>query len=87
MKLTGTDHALLAEIWNGWPGEKPEHPPALHVGPAASGAAVLADGATIETVIEQHRGLLGIEMEVYGVFEAAAEAASPRPDAFAVKSV
>ena len=87
LRVIGTDEELLRQIWDLWEGPKPEAPPTLHLGPSASGDAVLADGKTIERVIEQHRGLLGIEMEVYGVFEAASEAATPRPQAFALKSV
>jgi nucleoside phosphorylase len=53
----------------------------------ASGAAVLADGSTVERIKQQHRELLGIEMEAYGVFAASEEAAEPRPTVFAMKSV
>jgi nucleoside phosphorylase len=59
----------------------------LHLGPLASGAAVLSDGLTAKRVIQQHRQLLGIEMEAYGVYAAADEAPAPRPQAFALKSV
>jgi nucleoside phosphorylase len=47
---------------------------------------VLADAASAAKVVEQHRQLLGIEMEAYGVYAAAEEAPMPRPKAFALKA-
>jgi nucleoside phosphorylase len=59
----------------------------LMVGPMASGSAVLADGQVVTEIREQQRKLLGIEMEVYGLYAAASLAGFPRPTAFALKSV
>ena len=81
------DAALLASIKAEWPGERLPHELSVRLGPIASGASVLADGGTAQLVAKQHRQLLGIEMEIYGVFAAAAEAPEPQPKAFAVKSV
>ncbi|RKG59857.1 response regulator [Corallococcus sp. AB011P] len=81
------NHSLLGRIRESWPAERPEHVLSLRVGPLASGAAVLADKGTIEGVVSQHRELLGVEMETYGVFSAASEAISPRPAPFSVKAV
>ncbi|GJH36315.1 hypothetical protein CBA19CS91_26180 [Paraburkholderia hospita] len=61
--------------------------PKILIGPIASGSAVLADGRVIEEVKEQHRELLGIEMEIYGLYAAAAAASKPQPMAFALKGV
>lgn len=61
--------------------------PAIHIGPVASGSAVLADGKIIEEIKQQHRELIGVEMEVYGMYAAAASASQPQPRAFALKSV
>jgi nucleoside phosphorylase len=38
-------------------------------------------------VREQHRNLVGIEMESYGVFTAAEYASNPRPHCLSIKSV
>lgn len=81
------DEAALARIRSAWPGEKPDHVLALRVGPLASGAAVLADGQSIARIVEQHREVLGVEMEAYGIFAAAAEVGAPRPAALVIKSV
>jgi nucleoside phosphorylase len=48
---------------------------------------VLADGRTLRRIVDQHRNLLGVEMEAYGVFAAAEEVSHPRPEVFALKSV
>ncbi|TFE36881.1 hypothetical protein E2553_45445 [Paraburkholderia dipogonis] len=59
----------------------------LRVGPVASGSAVLANEAIVKEILKHERTLLGIEMEIYGVYAAAAYASFPRPTAFAMKAV
>lgn len=60
----------------------------IKVGPVASGAAVLAEGRAIDQVRQlQNRDLLGIEMEIYGVYSAALQASAPQPKFFAIKGV
>lgn len=59
----------------------------VQIGPVASGSAVLADANVIEEIKVQHRELLGVEMEVYGLYAAVAMSASPQPMAFALKAV
>ena len=65
----------------------PENVLRMRIGPIASGAAVLADPEVASSVIDQHRKLLGIEMESYGVMLAAQESSLPVPKAFSLKSV
>jgi nucleoside phosphorylase len=81
------DPVFLAQVRSGWMGSPPETVLSLHVGPAASGASVLADEETSKRILGQHRELIGIEMEVYGVYAAADEAGTPRPKAFSMKGV
>lgn len=57
------------------------------IGPLASGSAVLADGEVINDIKAQHRELVGVEMEAYGMYAAAYGASSPQPRCFALKSV
>jgi nucleoside phosphorylase len=57
------------------------------IGPVASGSAVLADGDVIQEIRNQQRDLIGVEMEIYGMYAAAHSASSPQPHAFALKSV
>lgn len=79
---------LLAKIKDEWRGEKPVAELRLHSGPVGCGSAVLADYSIVEDIIEnQQRTLLGIEMEIYGIYSAANSAPEPKPIFFAVKSV
>ena len=59
----------------------------MKVGPVGSGAAVIADATVTDEVLMQHRKLVGIEMEAYGVFAAGRECTLPQPKVFALKSV
>ena len=57
------------------------------IGPVASGSAVLADGEVVNEIKAQHRDLIGVEMEVYGMYAAAYGASKPQPLPFALKAV
>ena len=81
------DRSRLFEIHDGFLGEKPRSPPALLSGPVASGSSVLADEKIFSEIKQQHRKLLGIDMELYGVYAASKHAATPRPITFGMKSV
>lgn len=60
----------------------------IKVGPVACGSAVLADGLSIgEIRSRQQDDMIGVEMEIYGVYAAARAAADPQPLAFALKGV
>jgi nucleoside phosphorylase len=62
--------------------------PRLLVGAVASGSAVVADGTLIPDLVDtQQRKLLGVEMEIYGVYAAAAYSNRPKPAVFAMKAV
>lgn len=59
----------------------------IFLGPVASGSAVLADGEVIKEIKSQHQELIGVEMEIYGLYAAAHCASSPQPLFFALKGV
>ena len=80
------DKAALTAIWNAFPGKKPKVSKILP-GPLASGSAVLSDGVIINDVREQHQELIGIEMEIYGLYAAAHGASYPQPTFLALKGV
>mgnify|MGYP003627736920 CR=1 FL=1 len=61
--------------------------PKLLLGPIATGAAVVADASYVNTIIAQNRKVLGIEMEIYGLYSAAENTSSIKPKVFALKSV
>ncbi|WP_395166205.1 hypothetical protein [Klebsiella pneumoniae] len=57
------------------------------IGPMASGSAVLADGKVIEEIKIQHRDLVGVEMEAYGLYAAAKNSSLPQPLCCVLKAV
>jgi len=80
------DHVALAKISTVFGSDAPGQT-RLFIGPVASGSAVLADGEVINEIKVQHRELIGVEMEVYGMYAAAYGASQPQPRPFAVKGV
>lgn len=78
---------VLKEIKDRFPGSKPESELRVLVGPVASGSCVIASKEIRDTVISQHRNLLGIDMEVYALFDAAYQSTLPQPIAISFKSV
>jgi nucleoside phosphorylase len=82
------DKAILYKIFSDWKSNKPSLPPEIIIGPVASGAAVLENSLLVdEQIKQQNRKLVGVEMEVYGVYHAAKYCSEPRPTVFALKSV
>lgn len=81
------DGATLEKIRADWAGHRPSSTLAVRLGPVASGASVLADGSTSQKIKDQHRKLLGIDMETYAVMAAAEFGKRPRPLAISIKSV
>jgi len=81
------DKQLWFDVHASFNGTKPRELPTVRVGPVTSGSAVLADGRLLKEIKEQHRKLLGVEMELYGVYVAARDCSPPNPIAFGIKSV
>jgi nucleoside phosphorylase len=87
LSLFSSTQSALDEIRRGWQGKKTATVLRMHIGPVASGASVLEDEKIADSIRQQHRKLIGIEMESYAVLAAAEEAPLPQPKAFALKSV
>ncbi|WP_159075948.1 phosphorylase family protein [Microvirgula aerodenitrificans] len=82
------ERGLLTEIKQNWKGDFPSSELNLRSGPVGCGSAVLADLSIVDEIVKtQQRGLLGIEMEIYGIYSAANSSPEPRPITFAIKSV
>jgi nucleoside phosphorylase len=81
-----SDKAALAQIAAQAPDDAPGLPKLL-IGPVACGSAVIADGDIVAEISKQNRNTCGIEMECYGMFDAANSATKPRPLSFALKGV
>lgn len=75
------------EIKRNHQGRTPSNSLAIHIGPIASGAAVLADSSTIELIKEQKRSVIGVEMEAYGVLVASKLCGKKPAMALIIKSV
>lgn len=58
----------LFGIKQGFPGESPKHDLAMKIGPVASGSAVVSDPEVLEKPKSMTRKLLGLEMEIYGMY-------------------
>jgi nucleoside phosphorylase/CheY-like chemotaxis protein len=81
------DVGLMAKIKSLARGNKPSHELRVHFGPLASGAAVVANSEVFNSLLLQHRNLLAIEMEAYGVVSACKGSGKPRPIPLVMKSV
>lgn len=78
---------ILREIRAGWDGDLPEGALKIHIGPMASGASVVANSSKMDEIGEQHRDMIGLEMEAYAVMAAVEYALDPAPKAIVIKSV
>lgn len=69
-------------------GVKPKSELRMLIGPVVSGASVVTDPQIVDDVLQnQDRDVLGIEMEIYGIYYAAFWAIEPKPSFIAIKSV
>jgi nucleoside phosphorylase len=82
-----SDTDTLRSIRDKWFADKPNSELKLHIGPVASGAAVVADDAVVKVIKKSNRKIIGIDMEAYSVFAAAEETIVPEPRAFVIKGV
>jgi nucleoside phosphorylase/CheY-like chemotaxis protein len=81
------DEAGLHRIRTSFRGAKPETVLKAHIAPIASGGSVLQSAKFMKSIADQHRKVLGVEMEVYSIFSAVHYAPEPKPKCLCVKSV
>lgn len=79
-------NSFLSDIQNSWRGGKQVGRLQVHIGPIASGSAVVEDESIIAHIKAHSRKLIGLDMETYGVFFAAENSSLPRPIAMSIKS-
>ena len=88
IRRISSDHNLLHGIKEEFMGSKPKSELSVVLGPVASGASVIADPHIVEKIKNgQIRDIVGIEMEIFGVYYAARWSISPKPKFVALKSV
>jgi nucleoside phosphorylase len=78
---------LLQSIHKAYGSDKPESSPKVIVNAMASGGSVLQANSLMDDVKEQHKNLVGLEMESYAVFTAAEYSSDPKPKCISIKSV
>lgn len=87
-KLKSNYSLELQKIKAQFMGNTPTHSLTLHVGPMASGAAVIqSENYVNEIILSHNRKLLALEMETYGVYYAAKNARQPIPKPVSIKSI
>lgn len=76
----------MKEIGTSWT-KSGEVRPSLRLGVVATGAAVVESESLIEEIKEHSRKVVALEMEAYGVFQAAHLSTHPKPRIFVAKSI
>jgi len=79
--------SVADDIRRGWIGSDRRNVMSIHIGPVASGAAVLADSTFTRRLLQQHRKLLAVEMETYAVYAACHDSVLPQPKSFSMKGI
>lgn len=88
VRLLMNDIEFFSKIKKDFLGNKPNCELKLVLGPVASGASVIADENIVADIRNnQIRDVLGIEMEIFGVYYASKNAINPKPNFLAIKSV
>lgn len=88
IKRVSNNKSLLDDIKKDFMGVKPASELKIIVGPVASGASVIANPQVVDNIKNsQIRDIVGVEMEIFGVYYAARWAVSPKPKFLALKSV
>lgn len=80
------DTSILDDLWKNTEQKRPESKPTCHFGPMVSGSSVISNSDKITELREQHRKLIGIEMEIFGVYAACTQS-NVYPDFIGFKSV
>lgn len=81
------DKQILWEIKNSFQGPKPNTDLNLIIGPLASGDLVIDSPKKVSDLLHLWRNMIGVEMEVYAVYQACHKALHPPPEYFCLKSV
>ncbi len=77
----------LAGFWASFKGLKPPNAPRLHFAPMASGSSVVAADGMTQIIRQQHRKVIGIDMESSGFYFAARSSGGAITPALCVKAV
>ncbi|MCH5470512.1 MULTISPECIES: response regulator [Bacillus] len=87
VNIIRSDDNLTMELYTNFRDQKPSIPFTIHIGPVASGAAVVAASNKIQAIKQQQRKLLGIDMEIYGFMYAIENTNGINPLGIGIKGV
>lgn len=89
--LMGNFEDILYDIrkkWNNSNGNRQDRDIKIHIGPMASGAAVIQnENIVTQFILPQNRKVLGIDMETYAVYFSACNAKKQKPAFLSIKAV
>lgn len=77
----------LSKLHDGYSGTKPASSPRLVVGPMVTGSSVVASLDIQKVFRDQHRKMVGVDMECYGLYYAAENCADALTRVICIKSV
>ena len=78
----------IIEEWNSRHSERDHINPKIHTAPMPSGASVVCDEKMIKAIIQpQHRKVVALDMETYGVYFATRHSSIPNINCVSIKSV
>lgn len=87
--MTAVNETFVLDFWSGWrTHDRPREIATVRKGDVACSPFVVADGKTFERLEEgQKRKVLGLEMEAFGLYDAARRLGALAPEVLCVKSV
>ncbi|SFS01940.1 Nucleoside phosphorylase [Stenotrophomonas maltophilia] len=85
--LLSEEPGLMEAVAKSYDGHRPQIVPRVHIDATASGASVLQVESLMADIRAQHKNLVGIDMENYGILTAVEYCGRPQAKAIAVKSV
>ena len=77
----------MVELHSKFEGAKPPTPPKVVLGPMVTGSSVVASTDIQKAFRTQHRKMVGVDMECFGLYYAAAVSAEPRTEVICIKAV
>ncbi|MHC1789009.1 phosphorylase family protein [Solidesulfovibrio sp.] len=75
------------KIYSTYAAKKPDTVLKFHMGPTATGSSVVSNKRIRDSIASQHRKVIGVDMEIFSIFEAAYQASKPQPSVVTFKSV
>lgn len=88
IKNITTERKFVDDIYQNYKGlPRPNDILRVHLGPIVSGASVVEDPEIVNKIMCQHRNVIGVEMEAYGVLEALNCIGDYAPKGIIIKSV